>query len=60
MIEKIVNKPTVDGYSEIQANLAYWLSRPPHERIEAVELLRRQHGDTSQRLKRVVHIIRRD
>ena len=56
MIEKVVNKGEVDSYSEIQANLAYWLARPAHERIEAVEVLRKQHDGTSQRLKKVVRV----
>lgn len=56
MILKVISKHDLH---EMKGNedLAYWLSRPPAERISAVEILRRQyHGSTSrlQRLTRVV------
>ena len=40
MIEKVVRKFDLAEFSEIEENLAYWLSRPPAERVAAVELLR--------------------
>jgi hypothetical protein len=49
----------MDRDFEIRQNLEYWLSRPPEERIEAVEILRRQvYGEDTPRLQRVVRIIK--
>ena len=48
MIRKIVKVRRMDEYSEIEENLRYWLSRPPEERLAAVDELRRQfHGPAS-------------
>jgi len=59
MIEKVVRKANLSDFSEVKENLAYWLSRTPSERVEAVEELRRQqHGD-SARLQRVARVIER-
>jgi hypothetical protein len=44
---------------EQREDLAYWLSRPPEERIDAVNFLRRRHYGDLGRLQRVVHIIQR-
>ena len=62
MIEKVVNKADLSRHDEVKQNLAYWLSRPPAERVEAVELLRRRvHGDSaSARIERVVRVIQRE
>jgi hypothetical protein len=43
-------------------DLRWWLSRPPEERIAAVELLRREHhpikeGDAEPRLQRVCRVV---
>lgn len=37
----------------------YWLSRPPAERLAAVEFLRRQHDGTGARLQRVLRLVDR-
>ena len=59
MIRKIVQKHKMDRDFEIRQNLEYWLSRPPEERIEAVEIFRRQvYGEDTPRLQRVVRIIK--
>jgi hypothetical protein len=58
MIKKAVVKNRSQD-SEIQQNLEYWLSKTPEERIEAVELLRRQMYGNSERLQRVARIIQR-
>jgi hypothetical protein len=57
MIRKVVQKHQMDDYSEIRQNLEYWLSRPPEERIAAVEEIRREHHGDSQRLQRVARVI---
>ncbi len=39
--------------------LAYWRSRPPAERVAAVEFLRRQHIGPGARLRRVLRVAER-
>ena len=43
---------------ESNKNLAYWLSRPAHERLEAVEILRKQFNGSSKRLQRTIRVIK--
>ena len=40
-------------------DIVYWLSRPSHERFEAVDILRGKHGNNRIRLRRVYRIIER-
>ena len=57
MIEKVVKKYDKKETSSVKEDLAYWLSKTPEERIEAIEILRRQlHGNT-ERLQRTARII---
>ena len=59
MIRKTISKHRMDNFSEIQHNLQYWLSRPPEERLAAVDYLRNQlYGDT-ERLQRIARIVQR-
>ena len=58
MIEKVIAKRRIDE-STILEDLDYWLNRTPEERISAVEILRRQHYGSSERLQRVCRIIKR-
>jgi hypothetical protein len=60
MIRKTVQKHRLDDYSEIKQNLRYWLSRPPEERLAAVDALRREFYGDSQRLQRVARVISRE
>jgi hypothetical protein len=39
------------------ADLAYWLSKSPEERIEAVEILRKQFNGNTKRLQRIIRVI---
>jgi hypothetical protein len=57
MIRKTVHKHDLDNFSEIQQNLEYWLSRPPEERLAAVDALRRQYYGDSHRLQRVARVV---
>lgn len=58
-MEKQVRKGSMRELSDPQADLQYWLTKSPAERVEAVEILRRQiHGD-SARLQRVARVVRR-
>ena len=59
MIEKVVRKHDLKDFDEIKDNLAYWLSKTPEERVEAAEILRRQHLGSSARLQRVARVIQR-
>jgi hypothetical protein len=40
-------------------DLNYWLNRSAEERLSAVEILRRQHHGSSERLQRVSRIVKR-
>ena len=59
MIQKVVTRWKLGVPAAEKADLAYWLSKTPEERIAAVEFLRCQmHGD-SARLERVARVFRR-
>jgi hypothetical protein len=58
-MERVIRKKQLHDPSQIREDLNYWLSRPPAERIAAVEQLRAQVYGSSQRLQRVVRIIKR-
>ena len=57
MIEKVVKKRKLSE-SSTKEDLAYWLSRTPEERINAVEILRRQYYDDPPRLQRVFRVVK--
>ena len=59
MIKKTARKYKLSKFNETKENLAYWLSRPPEERIYAVESLRIQHYGRSARLQRTARVIKR-
>ena len=59
MIEKIVTRLVLKNSSSVKADLDYWLSRSPEERISAVELLRRQQYGSATRLQRSARVIQR-
>jgi hypothetical protein len=59
MIQKVVKKADLRDFDEIRENLAYWLSKTPEERVEAVEILRRQRDGDSARLQRVARVVQR-
>ncbi len=43
---------------ESKENLTYWLSRPASERLEAVEILRKQFNGSSKRLQRTIRVVK--
>lgn len=59
MIAKVVRKGNLKDFSEVKANLVYWLSKAPDERVSAVEILRRQFHGSSARLQRSARVIQR-
>ncbi|MHC9538177.1 MAG: hypothetical protein AB9903_01515 [Vulcanimicrobiota bacterium] len=58
MIKKTVAKKKLLEIS-VQQDTEYWLSRSAEERLEAVELLRRQYHGNSARLQRIARVIKR-
>jgi hypothetical protein len=61
MIKKVVKIQSLQNHNanSIKDDLAYWLQKSPQERLDAVELLRRQfHGNTT-RLQRSAQVIKR-
>ena len=44
---------------ESLADLEYWLSRPPAERLAAVEHLREQHYGAALRFQRISAVVKR-
>ena len=59
MIAKVVRRLDRSSESEAALDLAYWLSRSPAERVEAVEELMRQHHGDAARLQRVARVLER-
>ncbi len=58
-MDKTIKKIPLSEHDQIKEDLAYWLSKTPAERLEAVEILRRQYYGNSDRLQRVVKVIDR-
>jgi hypothetical protein len=59
MIAKVVRKGNLKDFSEVKANLVYWLSKTSDERVSAVEYLRRQLNGSAARLQRSARVIQR-
>jgi hypothetical protein len=57
MIERVVKKLDLKRDSSIKEDLAYWLSKPPQERVSAIEILRREYHGSSARLQRSARVI---
>jgi hypothetical protein len=57
MIEKVVTKRRLNDFSSIKADYSYWMSKTAEERVEAVELLRRQYHGDSVRLQRSARVV---
>lgn len=54
MIRKIVKKLNL---KEKGNDLVYWLSKSPKERIETVEILRKQFNGSTRRFQRIIKVI---
>jgi hypothetical protein len=59
VIEKIIKKGNLDDNFLKEADLKHWLKKSPQERIDAVEILRRQYNGSTERLQRIVRVVRR-
>ena len=60
MIKKVVTKRRLDDYSAIKADYRYWMSKTAEERVEAVELLKRQYHGDSVRLQRASRVVQQE
>jgi hypothetical protein len=58
MIEKVVRIRKLDSDTR-REDLAFWLTRPPAERIAAVDCLRRQLHGRAARLQRTARVVSR-
>ena len=54
MIKKVIKKSDLKDKGD---DLAYWLSKSPEERIETVEMLRKQFNGSTARFQRAIRII---
>jgi len=59
MISKTVKVRDLKDDSPIKEDLLYWLSKPPEERVAAVDYLRRQYHGNTARLQRSIKVIQR-
>jgi hypothetical protein len=57
-IDKMAFKKIKLGEETPQDNLAYWLSRSVKERIEAVEILRREYYGIIPRKQKTVSVVK--
>ena len=55
MIEKVITVTTLEHDSAMD-DLAYWLGRPPEERLAAVDLLRHRFFDIPGKMERILEV----
>ena len=58
-LERVLRVTSFDEERRRRPALTFWLSRPPEERIAAVEFLRRQVDGSGARLRRVHRVVER-
>lgn len=58
-LQRTVRVLTSAAHAKGDAVREYWRSRPPEERLAAVEFLRRQHGETDAGLRRGIRVVDR-
>ena len=59
MKQKVVVSGPLEDDAQISRDVEYWQSRPPEERVAAVDYLRRQYYGDTARLQRVVRVVER-
>ena len=57
MMEKRITRCDLRDPAAAKRDLAYWLSRPPAERLAAVEAYRKQYYGSLPRLQRVARVV---
>ena len=60
MIKKVIKKRRLDDFSAIEEDYFYWMTKTAEERVEAVELLRRQYHGNSVRLQRSARVVQQE
>jgi hypothetical protein len=58
-MEKVVSRRRGRDAASPRHDLEYWLSKPPEERVAAVEHLRKQRHGSSVRLQRSARVVKR-
>lgn len=59
MIQKTVTKRSLRDPAAQKADLVYWLSKTPEERVATVDYLGRQYYGRSARLQRSARVVQR-
>jgi hypothetical protein len=57
MIQKLVNRYDLEDPVAARRDLEYWLSRPPAERLAAVDAFREMFYGSSVRLQRIARVV---
>jgi hypothetical protein len=60
MIEKVISIRRLEDRSSLKSDYAFWMTKSPEERIEAVDLLRRQYHGDSARLQRSARVVQQE
>ena len=58
-LQRVIRMTSFEEERRERPALRYWLSRPPEERVAAVEFLRRQFHGPGARLRRVHRLVDR-
>ena len=59
MIKKVISKRTLGEFSDVRDTLNYWFAKPPEQRVEVVDYLRKQYYGSSAGLQRVIKVTKR-
>lgn len=59
MIQKTVTKRRVQALVSTKADVTYWLSKTPEERVVTVDYLRHQYYGNAARLQGVARVVQR-
>ena len=59
MIKQVITRRSLQNSSSVKDDLKYWLSKPPGERVAAVDYLRGQYHGSTTRLQRAARVIQR-
>lgn len=57
MIKKIIKKGSINDDFIKNADMEHWATKSPQERVETVEILRRQFSGSTKRLQRIVRVV---
>jgi len=59
MIKRVVKRKSLRDSASLKDDLEYWLSKPPEERVAAVDYLRGQYHGSTTRLQKSARTIQR-